>query len=493
MLVAWIGAGALAAQTCRPNPDVPGWPVNTRGAMSSVAVGDVSTAPGREVVLVEGERVAVVSAAGEELSSTFIPGVFSRVPSFGNLDGDPTLEIVLGGEDGLYVLDQGVLTRITSEESALRPVPLEDVDGDGRLDLVDVERTSGRVHVRNASGSDLPGWPVAPLVTDGRSAVVAGPPAVGDLDRDGRPEVVVALKDERTATAPTIFALGFDGVVRWSWTVPDDYRFYTGNSEDGLWFDDLVLGDVDDDGFLEVVYLHDGSNLRTEAESHTWAVLDHEGAPQAVWQLPRDSMRLGAGQLDLALADLDRDGDFEILHAGENWDRAFAGFVFAWHHDGSLVEGFPVALDREPVTTPLVADVDGDGFPDVVTSPGRFGLEQTPIFGWNARGRALDCWPKLLRRRRQISALLATPLPRTVLTDVDGDGRLDLVGRIGSGEIHVVDLQVPAGQEVVDWPTFRQNVRRTGRLDRVDLKRLPAPLPFCKRLGDSRFPVDACR
>ena len=222
---------------------------------------------------------------------------------------------------------------------------LADLDGDNRNEMV-VANSDGEVHAFRRDGSELPGYPAhtdplpphdgAPAYESGRiqpayGAVLASP-AVGDLDRDGTLEIVVADLEDK-------------------------------------------------------LYVLDGETGARERRIQT--PLQYTGQPLEEFVNVRkgDMNRTQHGFIGSpVLADLDRDdnGRLEIIAA--SMDR----HVYAFDDDGTDVPGWPVlVVDREkvasidPVThrvdfkaddymqgaivdTPAVGDLVGDERPEVV-------------------------------------------------------------------------------------------------------------------------------
>ncbi len=112
--------------------------------------------------------------------------------------------------------------------------------------------------------------------------------------------------------------------------------------------------------------------------------------------------RLAAGgEAPIRYADLDGDNRQELVVPTED------GRVHAYEPDGSELSGWPVRTETqyaasrhgaapalralgaplEPPRAPTVADLDGDGSPEVVTTAGE------RIYAWDAKGDALPGWP----------------------------------------------------------------------------------------------------
>ncbi len=203
-------------------------------------------------------------------------------------------------------------------ESALK---LADLDGDNRLDVI-VADSGGSLTAYDDQGDPLPGFPVLAPITENALAHAGAPvfdeldmprhafltPAIGDLDRDGVPEIV-------TIAGNQVFAYQADGSVRPGFPVSlnpafslpalrtNDNHLKTGFTASP------VLGNLDGDPALEIVAA--GLDQRVYA----W---NHDGTPLAGWPVyakdPTQPANVGAEIFTTpTLADLDGDGTLDVI------------------------------------------------------------------------------------------------------------------------------------------------------------------------------------
>ena len=200
----------------RPNgSEAPGWPQRTRVArgLDAKHTPNYLRSPAWKSKEVRLPREPIVAPA-----------------AVGDLDHDGGLDVVVTGTDGhVYVWDsRGRLRKgfpvATSRAYETQSVPppdtpyvrnrstgnvggaaLGDLNGDGRLEIV-IGGWDGYVYAWQRNGRMLPGWPVKtdtpesarkPSGTDiyARDYKVATTPTLVDVDGDKRPDVIVALQD----------------------------------------------------------------------------------------------------------------------------------------------------------------------------------------------------------------------------------------------------------------------------------------------------------
>jgi len=98
-----------------------------------------------------------------------------------------------------------------------------------------------------------------------------------------------------------------------------------------------------------------------------------------------------------------------------------------------------------------VADLDGDGRPELVTGSGGY-----LVHAIDHRGKEPDGWPKFTGHWIAASAAVG---------DVDGDGLLEVVVPTREGSLYVWDTNGPVqvgGRPAVQWGKFHHDLRNTG-------------------------------
>ena len=139
-----------------------------------------------------------------------------------------------------------------------------------------------------------------------------------------------------------------------------------------------------------------------------------------------------------ALADIDGDGRREIV-VGADMDAGqplpAGGYLWAVNgEDASTVNGYPLGLSTEVLwSSPAVGDLDADGDLDIVIGTGRnFGtVDRTRLYAIDARTRAaLPGWPKVLDH---------DTMPSPALANLDGDAQLEVVASTSSGRLYALE------------------------------------------------------
>lgn len=325
-------------------------------------------------------------------------------PAVADIDGDGTKEIIATRHSVLYVWNaDGTLRWKTAWGYDVDNTPehrsgrmwaspvVADLDGDGDMEIV-VGSHYGTVSAYDHTGHLLPGWP---RLVPGADGVSASPEirsiAAADLDGDRRMEILVV----KTGSGPVATVFQLDGTIRPGWPQVDRTRC-TGCFDYGGYNQNIGAGDVDRDGFLEVIvsydaigfglFRHDGTPMPTDgtyADPYISGVEAYHDIALA---------RQGWGNGDRSeftdsppvLVDLDGDGDLEIVLAGDHEHSSSTSnrgnSLWAWHHQLTRVAGWEWPKDSGPpvqygdpggnivdvTPAPSVGDLNGDGLPEIV-------------------------------------------------------------------------------------------------------------------------------
>jgi hypothetical protein len=245
---------------------------------------------------------------------------------------------------------------------------LVDLDLDGDFEVL-IGSEDGNVYALQGDGTAMSGWPVAVGYN------VISTPGAADIDGDGDLEIV-SISTQTGVNFPStkIFALELNGDLVWSKTTGVDIT------------SSPALGDIDNDGSIEIVAGSDDANIY---------VFENDGTDAAGWPKATLGKILGSA----ALADLDGDGNLEIIVGSED------GNLYAWHHDGTLYWNLATGPIYE--SSPAVADIDGDGSPEIVVG------SENGLYAVNHDGTLL--WSGNIESS-------STP----AIGDIDGDGDLEI-------------------------------------------------------------------
>ncbi|HET7489697.1 MAG TPA: VCBS repeat-containing protein [Acidimicrobiales bacterium] len=372
----------------------------------------------------------------------------------------------------------GPVITVQTGDIHLSSPTVADVNGDGVKDIA-IGSLDGLLRIINgATGAYLPGWPQPVQPRAGRTTAVESSPTIADLDKDGRPEIIVGAGsvDPGTSNQPGgVVVFNADGSVRWRFETQDTYNQWTGGGPDG-YGDGVVgtpaVGDVDGDGFPDVVFgsfdhfvyakSRDGANLGgfpfnnadtiwsspalydndgdgrveiyigTDASGYQGCTggfvraIRYVGGAQNFWSVCKSEIF----QSSPAIGDIDGDGRMElVIGAGYFYKNADSNRVFAFHlDDGSAVPGWPQSTNGPVFGSPVIGDVTGDGAPEVVVaacgpcSPSTTGR----VWAWHGNGQHVwDVNPGA--QEGNTSEMISTP----VLADLNGDRVNDVAVGMG--------------------------------------------------------------
>lgn len=293
-----------------------------------------------------------------------------------------------------------------------------DLDGDGRSEVVVGAPghlgLRGKVYVYSAvSGALL--WSVVGGVGDRLGYTVA---SAGDLDGDGRSEILAGAPSAAPAPGRVLVLDGATGGVRFTLSAG------AGGDRFGASVD--AAGDVDADGVLDIIV---GAVGATAFGANTGAAYVHSGATGAsLWSHQGFSAGQQFGSAVGTIGDRDGDGHADVLVAAK--DGGPGGRGAAWVFDGAT--GVQVGATLLPTATGAsfgeffagpVGDLDRDGVADFFVSDWQDqtnGSTSGKVYVYSGATLGLLVTPTGARPGD------AFGIGRGLASDVDGDGVPDL-------------------------------------------------------------------
>ncbi len=287
----------------------------------------------------------------------------------------------------------------TASGSAFLAVATGDINGDGRADIVAADYNANNVAV--LLGNSAGGFtPQASVVTGSRPTSIA----LADVNGDGRPDIVVTDSLYSSGTFHSVGVLLGNG----------DGTF---QAEQGYGFSNqhlaIAVSDIDGDGRPDIVQT---------SQSGTGQVNVLRGNGNGSFQNPI-SPAVGQRPVGVALADVNGDGRPDVVTA--NYGSNNVSVLINTSTPGSISFASSTAFGTglAPASVAL-GDVNGDGKLDIVTGNNSDGTVSVLI--------GVGDGSFLPKTDSNTGTSPGSTRPSGVaLTDVNGDGKLDIVAASG--------------------------------------------------------------
>ena len=327
------------------------------------------------------------------------------------------------------------------------------------------------------------------FMEDKKSGEIIHSPSLGDIDGDGDLEIITGTHQYNFRWAGIVYAFHHDGSKVSGWPVKSIYK-------SGSFYPTPSLGDIDNDGLLEVIvgtyykylYAWNGNgklvscrwpvDLSDDIRSHSPQLgdLDSDGDIEIIqigakngdiFILDEKGIILQTIYPDIAnfsrtpgLGDIDCDGDLEIfVNIGK--------YIYGWHHDGEKVNGvWPVFINNianSARASIIIGDVNDDHQPDILFMHEN-SLDGCDIFAYHGDGTLIKGWPYTIDKANK---LRSSP----TLVDIDRDGDLEIAFTYNylayppnpsSYTIDILDINSTYNAKTMHWPMYQNNPRHSG-------------------------------
>ncbi|MCP4538687.1 MAG: hypothetical protein GY832_16250 [Chloroflexi bacterium] len=468
------------------------------GWYSSPAVADLDGDGSMEVIAGAYTLFALNGEDGSTQWSVNTPG--DRIwpgTVVADIDDNGDLEVVIAQLGGyLYVFDHAgeAVWSQRPISNELRGLSVYDLDDDGTMEIIVTGAVGSKVNtwVYEHTGTLRAGWPQLNDDSGYAYGVFNDNAAIGDVDGDGVGEIIVPSDmhyicayepDGDQIPAHSMYGNKDWGKVGvWEsletelrgWGQCNGVRAesYRTNFAHGP----AAIADVDGDGATEVivtgnvydcdvghppgkyngVYIFNADRSRFQAGGYDWQTLPVDtGAP-----LSEDWRVIQSAQPNPVLADLDGDGEKEILYASYD-GRVHAFWLDKTEHHNWPYSVYPGGLDYRFASEPVVADLDNNGDAEVI-----FGSWPKNDSNQTGKLHVLDHQGNVLHEIDLPPALngdwngaLAAP----TLANIDADADQEIVLNTAHSGFVAYDLPGTENARIL-WGTGRGNYQRTGSI-----------------------------
>ncbi|MFH1782812.1 MAG: FG-GAP-like repeat-containing protein, partial [Candidatus Omnitrophota bacterium] len=490
---------------------------------------------------------------GEGSGSAYIfevPSEFSTAPVIRSIKGNQSLKTALGTSDGkVYLYDHNGNTIPNWPQSAgNKPIfnrpAIADIDGDGLRDIV--ATTEDGIYVWNSDGTPASGWPyIEPTGAEG-DTILSGP-VIADIDRDNKLDIIVSVisripLEESIWIDRGVKVFNGDGTIKRF----NGSKYFYSTTNKFLYIFIEAVGDLDGDGDLELLlserwdlgypyrvssvsaFHHDGTQVKGWSRGYSGTNtrvkpclgdLDNDGDLELVTVEYSDTYRIvsachydggivgGFSRIipikdtenpdykcsSPVLGDLDNDGDLEIvlyaLTDSTDPDHYISN-VLAYHHDGTLVSGFPKEVKnwKNVYYPPTVADLDGDDNAEILVILHEADMPEpnkTGVIAYHNDGKVVDGFPKYISS--DALELANNNENSLAVGDLNGDGDLEIILAGNSKKLHIIPIEGTFNSSKLEWPQYKYNSYNTNAYSLANELPYFSPIFYYEKVDETGF------
>lgn len=286
---------------------------------------------------------------------------------------------------------------------------IADINGDSYPEVL-MQTSFGKIFAFNKSGQQISGWPVVMnpgsiMIKIGYGNV--GAPAVGDINNDGKVEIIASF-------GTNLFAYDSSGKILSGWPVniqDENPNKYPDGSK-------IVLADINNDGSKEIIARTIAEFIYGDEVYNHLIAFKNNGSQ--LWSF--DTSRY----FDYALRWNHNDGEsLPLIVENANSKNVLLSTInklFSLDNKGNLMNNYPINLTNQAYFNGeelAVADVNNDGQPEFIMPVG----EQYRSLVINNLANTKTVMEKGFNGAFQTGSV----------GDIDGDGKLELVANIITG------------------------------------------------------------